>query len=534
MPRYEITSPEGKRFEVNAPDGASQEDVLAYAQQQFTQPAPKYQPISPTDDMSGTEKFLAGMGKGFVDLGRGVGQMLGLVDQQSIDEARKTDAPLMATGAGTAGNVLGSIAAAAPTMLIPGANTVGGAALVGGALNALQPVSADESRLKNTAVGAALGGGGQFATGKLAQFFGNRLAGAEATGSAQATANAVKDEAIREARAAGFKTVPSISGGSLTGRLVEGATGKEKAAQLMAVKNRPIYEALARKALQLPDDAPLTHDTMRAVRAEAVATGYEPVRAIPRLQTDGRWKADIAQLTSRADNASKDFGAVVQSDVKPLAAQLRKVKSFTGDSAVDTVAIFREKASDLYAGGNKTLGSAYRKAAEAIEGQIERGLPPGSPIIADYRAARARMAQSFDLEKAIREGDGTLDARVLGKMFSKKPERFTGELRQIARAASVMPEVMAPPKAGWSNPITALDSGLATFGGIIAGNPAPLAYPLARAAGRYGLLSDVGQDLLTTPSYGPGAFTQAPALTLEEMRKLGLGGLLGSAYAAQE
>jgi hypothetical protein len=30
--RYEITSPDGKRFEVNAPDGASHDDVLAYAQ----------------------------------------------------------------------------------------------------------------------------------------------------------------------------------------------------------------------------------------------------------------------------------------------------------------------------------------------------------------------------------------------------------------------------------------------------------------------------------------------------------------------
>lgn len=34
MPTYEITSPDGRRFEVTAPEGASQADVLAYVQQQ--------------------------------------------------------------------------------------------------------------------------------------------------------------------------------------------------------------------------------------------------------------------------------------------------------------------------------------------------------------------------------------------------------------------------------------------------------------------------------------------------------------------
>lgn len=38
MPRYEITSPEGKKFEITAPDGASQDQVLAYAQQNFKAP----------------------------------------------------------------------------------------------------------------------------------------------------------------------------------------------------------------------------------------------------------------------------------------------------------------------------------------------------------------------------------------------------------------------------------------------------------------------------------------------------------------
>jgi hypothetical protein len=37
MPKYRVTSPTGETFEVTAPDGASEADVMAYAQAQFAQ-----------------------------------------------------------------------------------------------------------------------------------------------------------------------------------------------------------------------------------------------------------------------------------------------------------------------------------------------------------------------------------------------------------------------------------------------------------------------------------------------------------------
>lgn len=40
MPRYEITSPNGKKFEITAPEGASQEQVMAYAKEQFASQQP--------------------------------------------------------------------------------------------------------------------------------------------------------------------------------------------------------------------------------------------------------------------------------------------------------------------------------------------------------------------------------------------------------------------------------------------------------------------------------------------------------------
>lgn len=521
--------------QVEFPDGMSDQDIVAAIQRN----APKQAPANPTDGMSGWERAQAGFGKAFVDVGRGAGQLLGLVDQASIDEAKKRDAPLMETGAGLTGNVVGNIAAAAPMLAIPGANTVGGAALTGAAQMALQPTASDESRLQNVALGAATGGAAQYGMGKAANFLGNRLAKAEAAGVLKQGQNSVMDTGIQEAKDLGYKTVPSVSNGNLLGRTIEGVTGKEKAKQLASVKNQTVTNTRVREALGLPPDAPLSVETMRSIRADAASKGYEPVRQIPRMRTDNVFRNDVAALTSRADNAAKDFGELVKSDVQPLADGLKNVKSFTGDSAVDAVSEFREKASDLYAAGNKTLGKAYRKAAEAIESQIDRGLGKsgrdGANMIKDYRAARTRMAQTFDVEKALREGQGNVDARALGKIYAKNPDRMSGKLQSIGRAASAMPDVMSVPKDGWANPVTALDSGFATFGGILAGNPAPLAYPLARAAGRYGLLTDAGQKMFTKPDYAPGLLQSLPPKALKQLEDLGLSGLLGSAvYGAQQ
>jgi hypothetical protein len=122
---------------------------------------------------SGLENFRAGVGKTFVDVASGIGQLgrhgleniggkkladaLGLDTDQEITERRGLDADLMRTKAGLGGNIAGSVALFAPTAFIPGANTVTGGALLGAGLGALSPVAQGESRLANAGMGAAGG-----------------------------------------------------------------------------------------------------------------------------------------------------------------------------------------------------------------------------------------------------------------------------------------------------------------------------------------------------------------------------------------
>lgn len=132
----------------------------------------------PTDGMSTLDKLRAGFGKALYDTARGVGQLTGFVSQQDIDQAKKLDAPLMRTGAGLAGDVLGNVAsfalpagaigiagkAAGVPALVNAARafmapqSVLGAMGTGAAMGAVQPVASSDSRLLNAGLGAAGGG----------------------------------------------------------------------------------------------------------------------------------------------------------------------------------------------------------------------------------------------------------------------------------------------------------------------------------------------------------------------------------------
>lgn len=104
------------------------------------------------------DRGLAGAGKAMVDLGRGAGQMVGAVSRKDVEEARKLDKPLMDTTAGTVGNVLGTVATAAPTMLIPGANTVMGGTAIGAVTGLMQPSASTQETLMNSGLGTLSGG----------------------------------------------------------------------------------------------------------------------------------------------------------------------------------------------------------------------------------------------------------------------------------------------------------------------------------------------------------------------------------------
>ena len=126
---------------------------------------------SPVEGMSGLERFRAGAGKAFSDIGLGIRQLPTLLPASPIsretridleEEAarrKERDAPLMETGAGLAGNIAGDMTAFLP---FGGAvRGVKGATTLGGAEGLIRPAEDIEERKQNVAFGAGGGAVGQ-------------------------------------------------------------------------------------------------------------------------------------------------------------------------------------------------------------------------------------------------------------------------------------------------------------------------------------------------------------------------------------
>jgi len=193
----QVQGPDGQMLEF--PDGTPRETMKAAMAKRYGAPKSAAQPQQPeqaadpseggstlqfatpwkTYDTGiplsqGVTRGLAGVGKSIVDTGEGLGQLAGLVSQGDVDRRRELDAPLMATGAGTAGNVLGQIG----QMAIPvgggakAASYVGkaapylGAAARAAGFTATQPMATGQNRGVEAAKSGAFGVGGQaLATG---------------------------------------------------------------------------------------------------------------------------------------------------------------------------------------------------------------------------------------------------------------------------------------------------------------------------------------------------------------------------------
>jgi hypothetical protein len=124
--------------------------------------APPYDNSWVADEMSFGKQVLAGTGKAFSDIATGAKQLVGMgPGAQEVEEMRKRDAPLMKTGGGLTGNIVGNISALAPLAVVPGANTVAGAGTLGALAAAVQPAKDAGERLWEMGKGALLGGGVQ-------------------------------------------------------------------------------------------------------------------------------------------------------------------------------------------------------------------------------------------------------------------------------------------------------------------------------------------------------------------------------------
>jgi hypothetical protein len=482
---------------------------------------------NPVNDMSTTERVLAGVGQGMSAVGsaaaNGLNKLAHLTGRgasadffgikgrspEEIEEAKKTDANLLNTSAGKVGSVAGQASLAVPTAFIPGANTALGAGLIGAGTGALTTEGGVQERLQGAGYGAA-GGVAANALGKVlgagAKSLGERMAAKRA---AQEVAGAQKASAIKAAQEAGYVLPPTEVKPSFLNEALEGLSGKVKTAQAASAQNQQITNALAKKALGVADESPLTGDALKAIRKGA-GEAYESIKGAGPIKADEAYAKALNGLKSQYEGAAKDFPGLAKAEVSDLVEALNK-KEFGADSAIDAIRVLRESADKAFRAGDTGVAKANKGAAGALEELIERNLS-GEKLSA-FRDARKTIAKTYTVEKALNPETGDVSAQVLAGLL-KKGKPLSGELETIAQTGMAFPKATQALKESYKA-ISPLDYATAAIGGTATGNPLMLATVAARPAARSLVLSRIYQSNLS-PEVKAGLLAKA----LENGQKL--------------
>ncbi len=331
-----------------------------------------------------------------------------------------------------------------------------------------------------------------------------------------------QEVSLKKAQDLGYVVPPATTNPTLLNRGIEGVAGKTSVAQAASIKNQAVTNSLVRSELGLPEEAPLTHDTLDDYRAQQ-SPAYEAVKAIPQIQFGPQYAKELSGLTKTSDKIAStlpDYKATGAQQVQDLVKSLQPQNGvMDGETAVELSKSLRSEATAYMQSAGRTgdptartLGSAYRGAATAVENAIQDHLEKtGQPELAtNWDTARRNIAKSYSVEQAL-DGAGNVDAGKLGKQLIKgKP--LSGNLEAAADFANAFPKASKVGASKESMPgISPLDIGYAGAAALGMGAAthatlptvgAAVAEPLVRMGARGIATSRVGQKL-ATPA-GPG------------------------------
>jgi soluble lytic murein transglycosylase-like protein len=461
----------------------------------------------------------------------GGSQMIGRATPEQKQELQLADKAFGSTVGGKVGDFIGTALPAVAATFVPGGNTILGQALIAGGMGAAQPADSIGERAANAAIGTGLGAAAKVGGDKLANYIAGRAAQRTAGLTAQ---NSVRDGTIAEARAAGYTIPPSSANPSFLNRAAEGFAGKISTAQSAAIKNQAVTDNLARKALGLADDMPLTKETLQGVR-EAAGKMYAPVEALGRINADSAYKSALQAVERRFSPAVSDFPDLANKEVGALVKALDK-PDFDSSSAVKILQSLREKATDnlgpTASGSDKALGRAQKDLASALESMLERHAQSvgQTDAVQALREARTLIAKSYTVEKALREGAGSVSASKLASQL-KAGKPLTDELLTAAKVGQVFPRATQDITSSMPG-VSPLDFGLAGGLSALTANPLLMATVVGRPAVRAAILSQPYQRAMVgAPSYAPGLLgSSVPPMLRNRAAQMSLtGGLLDAA-----
>lgn len=442
MATYKITSPDGQVYRITAPDDATQEQVMAYAQESF-KTATNARPLSRTDKVvqglrdpiDGGAQLLTNMlPKGVVSAGNSLNNWLadktgmvgrlpnGGVDQQvrqneaAYQERRKAGGETGFDGYRMLGNVA-SPANAAIAMRAPQMATLGGrvgAGVVGGGLSGLfNPVTGDgsygEEKAKQVALGGAFGGVTPAVTGGIARVISPKA-------SVNPNVQLLKAEGVRP-------TVGQAAGG-MANAIEEKAQSLPFVGDAIASARMGAREQFNNAAINratAPIGAKVSGTGTGAVKdaGDLISDFYNNAKAsLGNFQVDKQATAELLQLRNMAkmlpQKERKTFESLYQVYKNELTPQGHLLPDGfkTLDSKLTSEAARFSGSTDAY---QKQLGDAVMQMQKIITDNAKRANPKAAEQLSKADKAWANLVR---IEGAAKGAKGTEGVFTPGQLLT--------------------------------------------------------------------------------------------------------------------
>jgi hypothetical protein len=417
-------------------------------------------------NMSGLERFGAGVGAGIEQQALGLGQALGLVDRKKVDIAKVGAEPLLNTGAGFAGKLVTDIlpfAAAAKVIQAPakaGAivrNILTPAVQAGGTAALFQPVGTGESKAGQVGTAALFGTGGQLAGAGLGKVYGGRSASVQA------------DPVLRNQLAAAEK-----AGITLLPRDVINSPVFNKVDSLLSNVPTWPFKGGSGSAAQRQAEINLAAGKPIGITTPYIRPGFSPAGGRLELEQAERsagkafnnfWQqknigVDVNDLVALnnvkagivRDSGGSTFGKAVVNQVDEILTSASK-GPLSGNKYTST----RRRLLTL--AGKPDTAEYARTALDALESIAAKNLSPAQ--LKQYNRLNAKYADVKRVEQAVNVS-GDVNPSALGRNVQVKGKAASPEMRTIATASPVLTNPV-PVGIGTAEKIGTLALGGATY-----------------------------------------------------------------------
>lgn len=317
--------------------------------------------------------------------------------------------------------------------------------MIGGTANALAPAARAAPAVAENALAAARATPlVQAVEAPLAA----RAAKIQEANVTQSFQNAPKIEAAQTANQLGIALNPAISNPTKGNKIRAAIAGNTDTNAVLSQANEPKWTQLAvEKGLDLPANTKLDASAIQTALDNA-SKPYDVVRKLPQILPDEATITNLEALKKQPSAVAKGKVEASNTLIDNMIAEIKQGRS--GADVLNDIRQLRAEANSVYRVRDK--GLTPMKASEIAEADASMGIADAyekmidanvkdPQVLADLQAARTKMAQIYDIQRATDFATNKIDPKAFAKMLDERKGNMTGVGADIGRIAANYPEI---------------------------------------------------------------------------------------------